>query len=101
MNYNVLLSVDESRVNSGTPIHSGNPVSGGNGDLYLTDGLVVTSFGFCLDSKNGRMLFDSAIGGFSKSGNCEYVASNAKFDANLIKDASGTIVGVVFTELAR
>ena len=45
--------------------------------------------------------FDYNVGGMTRTGNCEYLAPTAKFDANLIKDETGTTIGVVFTQRAQ
>ncbi len=103
INYNAILANeatgDPSKVSTAERKEA---ISDGNsGVLTLKDGIVNTLFGFSINKENGKVVFDTGIGGFSKSGNCEYIASNAKFDANLIKDASGEIVGVAFTQLAQ
>lgn len=66
-------------------------------ELTLKNGVYNTDFGFA--SENGSVLFDNSTAGVYKSGNAEFVSSTAKFQANLIKDKSGTIVGVVFRQL--
>ncbi len=100
VNYNAILAHEET----GKIIDSLEgkvAITGGkDGVLTLNDGIINTKYGFCIDYY-GKVVFDTGIGGFSKPGNCEYISSSAKFDANLIKDASGQIVGVAFTQLAQ
>lgn len=70
----------------------------GTSKLQLKDGIYnAESLPFALDS-NGKVAFDYSSGGMTRTGNCEYLNATAKFDANLIKDETGTIIGVVFTQ---
>jgi len=71
--------------------------SGGK-KLALKDGVYVTDCAFALDATTGKVLYDNTIGGFSRTGNCEYLSPSAKFTANLIKDTSGTAIGIVFEQ---
>jgi hypothetical protein len=67
--------------------------------LVLKDGMFTsTSCPFAVDQTTGKVCFDYSVGGFSRTGNCEYLNATAKFDANLIKDETGTTVGIVFTQ---
>ncbi len=59
---------------------------------YITDGSLVVDDG-------GVIQFNNNIGNLSKSGMGEYIPSGAKFQANLVKDASGSILGVAFMQL--
>ena len=64
--------------------------------VYQSDGV-----SFAVDEQTGKVQYDNSVGGFSRSGNCEYIAPTAKFEANLIKDTSGQTIGIVFTQIAR
>lgn len=103
LNYNAILAADAAGAKP-TVVAGGDAgaavTSGTDGVLTFKDGTVTTEHGFCLDDK-GSVVYDSNVGGMSKAGNCEYISSSAKFQANLVKDASGTTVGVVFTQMAR
>lgn len=68
--------------------------------LKYEQGIFKHEGAFKLDGK-GKVDFDAMIAGFSQAGNSEYIASSAKFEASLVKDASSTIIGVVFTQLPR
>ncbi len=101
-----VVSIEPAESTTGLAVPDGNGAVAAEGEnpgsdapLTLKDGVVNTIYGFCVND-NGKLVFDTGIGGFTKSGNSEYIASNAKFDANLIKDASGQIVGVAFTQLS-
>lgn len=108
VNYNALLAADSSATGvenlpkgsivkgEGTILHAGE----GTNAATLKDGVLTTSDAFALDV-NGKVLFDYAIGGMSRTGNCEYVSTSSKFEANLIRDTSGTNIGIMFTQLAQ
>ena len=70
----------------------------GSKKMQLTDGVYVTDCAFALDTTTGKVLYDNTVGGFSRTGNCEYLSPSAKFTANLIKDTSGTAIGIVFEQ---
>lgn len=67
--------------------------------LKLKDGIYnAAGLSFAVDSVSGKVAFDNSVGGFGRTGNCEYIAATAKYDANLIKDEAGTTIGIVFTQ---
>ena len=73
-----------------------------DGVLKLKDGVYQSDgVSFAVDEQTGKVQYDNSVGGFSRSGNCEYIAPTAKFEANLIKDTSGQTIGIVFTQIAR
>lgn len=80
VNYNAILNTADS-----------------NKTMELKDGVYVTDYAFAIDS-TGKVLYDNTIGGFSRTGNCEYISPSARFTANLIKDTSGTAIGIVFEQ---
>ena len=82
VNYNAILSFEDAT-------------------FGLKSGVYEFTGAFHIEEATGKVIFDSHITGFTKPGNSEYISPSAKFDANLIKDSSGTIVGVVFKQLAR
>ena len=80
-----------------------NAVLSGDGltKFDIKDGVYVTDAAFALDENTGKVVFDNTIGGFSRTGNCEYLSPSAKFTANLIKDTSGTSIGIVFEQQVK
>ena len=91
VNYNALL---------GTADNSGKISQ--QGSLILADGIYnAVEMPFAVNTADGKVMFDYSVGGFSRTGNCEYLAPTAKFDANLIKDETGTTIGIVFTQRAQ
>lgn len=69
------------------------------GNIALKDGIFNASeMPFAVNPTDGKVLFDYSVGGFARTGNCEYLNGTAKFDANLIKDDTGTTIGIVFTQ---
>lgn len=70
--------------------------------LRLEDGIYIAeAIPFQVNPSDGKVQFDYSIGGFARTGNCEYLNATAKFDANLIKDETGTNIGIVFTQRAQ
>lgn len=62
------------------------------------NGMFVLSGTFLMDETSGKISYNAVIGNLSKSGQLEYIPSSARFDANLIKDSSGTIMGIAFRQ---
>ena len=113
VNYNALLSstTDGSVIGTlevgnpvaaedGTPIQTAVKLKNSDEDAKLKDGILTVSHAFALD-EDGKVMFDYSIGGQSRSGNCEYVSASSKFEANIIKDTSGTNIGIMFTQMAQ
>lgn len=78
INYNALLNIG-----------SDNP--------ELENGYIIFNDGFKVDG--GKVKFYNVTGNLSKSGMQEYVSSNSRFQAYVLKDESGTIIGVVFEQI--
>lgn len=122
VNYNALLAssaegtplicltgTDSSAVAVGESDADGNVTSKGTALMNdkgeesaptLKDGIITTAAPFAIDD-DGKVIYDYSIGGLSRSGNCEYVSPSSKFEANIIKDTSGTNVGIMFTQMAQ
>lgn len=100
VNYNALFgSIAEVDPSDGTTTVSWEDLEG---TLTLKDGIYnANSVPFAIDSTTGKVQFDYSVGGFGRTGNCEYLNATAKFDANLIKDETGTTIGIVFTQRAQ
>lgn len=97
VNYNALFGSEASITEGLTTVTWGK-----EGSLELKDGVYqADGISFAVDKNSGKVQFDNSVGGFSRTGNCEYLSATAKFDANLIKDTSGTTIGVVFTQRAK
>lgn len=97
INYNALLG-DTVEIDSSTgeAKHVGW-TSGGN--IKLKDGIYnCNETPFAVNPNDGKVMFDYSVGGFARTGNCEYLNGTAKFDANLIKDDTNTTIGIVFTQ---
>ena len=74
--------------------------SAGMTQFNLKDGMYTTDAAFLIDS-TGKVAYDNTVGGFTRTGNCEYLSPSAKFTANLIKDTSGTTIGIAFEQQAK
>lgn len=62
---------------------------------------IVRSQNSFLVGQSGRVVFDGNVGGWETAGSCEFIPTTGRFQANLIKDASNTTIGVTFKQLAR
>lgn len=66
-------------------------------ELTITDGVASYEKDFALDEA-GNVKYFLSTSNMSKKGQTEYVADSSSFYANLIKNASGDIMGIVFTQ---
>ena len=86
---------------SGTGLTAGTPTAV---ELKLTNGVWGSNGSdevvFVLDASN-KIQFNNQTSGLTTVGTGECVPDATKFKANLIKDTSGTIKGVVFEQIAQ
>lgn len=68
--------------------------------IAYDNGTYIVDKGFAIGETSNRIVYNSKIENMSKSGMIEYIPANARFEANLIKDKSGTIVGIAFKQVA-
>ena len=110
INYNALLAGDSIGEEKGNPINAVQAVKGEGstklinekGDIAnIKDGILIVANPFAINQTTGKVEFDNSVGGFSRSGNCEYLSPAAKFEANLIRDTSGTTIGIIFTQMTK
>lgn len=99
VNYNAILGStvadaagtgDEECTINGTTINMGQ--------IYFDSNCFRCVSGYATDA-SGRVLFNNIIGNTNKTGRTEYVPSGGKFSSYLVKDASGTTVGVAFQQI--
>ena len=114
VNYNALLAADSegnavvgldlsAAVVDASGASVADPLMNDKGEATapkLKDGIITTAAPFAIN-EDGKVIFDYSIGGLSRSGNCEYISASSKFEANIIKDTSGTNVGIMFTQMAQ
>lgn len=81
LNYNALLGPAEGAV------------------LEYSNGIFIQKSPFLMD-ESGKIQYNTVTDKLSKSGQVEYVPSTARFEANLIKDPSGTIMGIAFQQVS-
>ena len=89
-----------SAITGGTSTFDKLTDDAGTAGAVIKDGVLTISDPFTTDA-NGKVLLDNSVGGFSRTGNCEYISPSAKFEANLIKDTSGTTIGMIFKQMAK
>jgi hypothetical protein len=93
VNYNALLGVDESYV---TEASAAIFTDSQKGIYFDTNCWRVTA---AFQAVGGKVQFNNVSGNLSKSGMMEYVPSGARFQSYLIKDVSGTTMGVAFEQI--
>ena len=97
INYNALLMGTVDGTGEGEEgTGKGDYVENG-GSIYFDNNCFRTTKGF--ETESGRVLFNNITGNLSKSGMMEYVSTSARFQSFLIKDDSGTIMGVAFEQI--
>jgi len=69
----------------------------GQGEVELKDGRYICKNGF--STVGGAIQFYNIIGDMNKSGMTEYINPGTKFTANLIRDESGTNMGILFIQI--
>lgn len=92
INYNALLGADAT-------LASEIDVNCTSGRLiYFDNNKFITTTTF--EAKNGKVQFNNITANLSKSGMMEYVTSGARFQAYVIKDSSGSYMGVAFEQIS-
>lgn len=92
INYNAILATNDSGTTAA--LSDSDP---GEAELTLDDGTYTFQFGFY--SEGGIVQFYTVKKDYQTTGMTEYLANGTRFSANLIKDRSGTILGVVFEQI--
>lgn len=100
INYNAILgsTVDDAAGTSDTETCTINGTSINMGKVYFDSNCFRCVSGYATDA-SGRVMFNNIIGNTNKTGRTEYIPSGGKFSSYLIKDASGTTVGVAFQQV--
>lgn len=97
INYNAIIA-DETGGADAADIAGENVVAGdahatigmSNGSYIIPNGLAASA---------GNIIFDNATAGLFKSGNAEFIPTSSKFQANLLKDSSGNILGIALKQI--
>jgi hypothetical protein len=91
VNYNALIAGAKGVDTAGKATGAAVDYTSGTNLMTLTNGSYIIADGFVASS--GNVTLDNNTGGVFKSGNAEYIPTSTKFQANLIKDISGNIMG--------
>ena len=91
--YNALLESTDANGNSALGAAGGQTVIKYENGTYIFDGVFRTD--------GGKVVFDLDFANLSKTGMTEMVPGAARFHANLLKDANGVILGVVFQQVGN
>ena len=115
------LSISNIYSNSDVGIKSGSVKGGSSIDNKFSDGHIYVNYNaildfsnskidfkdgnylienapFAIDNTTGQFVFDNNTEGVRRTDNCEYLKATSKFDAHLMQDEMGIIIGIVFTE---
>lgn len=90
INYNALLGADAQAKITGGDLSNGK-------FIYFDTNCWRTTGSF--ETVSGKVQFNNVSGNLNKSGMMEYVPSGARFQGYLIKDVSGTTMGVAFEQI--
>jgi hypothetical protein len=96
INYNAVLASSGAGALPVTQSTAGGTVTTTNALITLVNGSYEIANGFAQSA--GVIAFDKETGGLFKSGNAEFVKTSSKYQANLIKDKSGNIVGIALEQ---
>ncbi len=91
--YNALLESTNNEGNVAKGVKGGHTVIKFDNGTYIFDGAFRT--------EDGKVVFDLDFSNLSKTGMTEMVPGAARFHANLLKDANGVILGVVFQQVGN
>lgn len=92
INYNALLKGAATLDTNGKITGEGSSPT-----LTMDNGKYVANDGFAVH--NGAVVFYNNVSDMNKSGMHEYINAGSKFNANLVIDNSGTVIGIVFTQI--
>jgi len=83
------------------PTNNVGVVTAGNHNscIWWNDGSYVFDGSFRASGDSGKTMFDLLFANTSNTGYTEMVPGAARFNANLLKDANGVILGVVFQQI--
>lgn len=99
VNYGTLMSLAHTDSETLQTIPANTAVSQLEDTFLLEGGLIYTEGYYCL-TVEGMLVQNNDIGNCRKQGTIEYIENSSKFEANLIKDISGAVIGVLFTQVA-
>lgn len=68
--------------------------------LKQDNGYYVANDTFKMDSSGASVMYYSRTGNMKKNGMGEYIPSGARYQSNLIKDATGQVIGVMFVQVS-
>jgi hypothetical protein len=96
INYNALLASSEGGSSIEKAVSSDSAAV--TPYIYFDNNCYRTDYGYF--TSGGKIQYNYISGNLSKSGMVEYLPSSARFQAYLIKDASGTTMGVAFEQIS-
>ena len=106
INYNALLAsaADQTKNSTATTgstsltVSSSTLASSNTPWIAFDNNCFRCTSGYCTEA--GKVQFNYITGNMSKSGMVEYLPTSARFQSYLVKDASGTTIGVCFEQIS-
>lgn len=101
VNYGTLLTLSGgATIDELQTIKAGDDLTYFDNTLILSNGVVKSAGAYVVDD-NGMLIQNREFGACKNDSTVEYIDINSKFEANLIKDITDTIIGVCFTQMKR
>lgn len=108
INYNALLGTPASSVGTNAETDMGvtktkcgvNGVQYNMAGIYFDANKFVCTSGFAADA-SGRVQYNNVTKNIQQTGTTEFVPTGAKFSSFLVKDASGTIMGIACQQIGQ
>ena len=94
INYNALLACPSDPTKYSATMSDGDKMP----QMYFDTNCFRSVYGYCTVA--GKTQFNYISGNMAKSGMVEFLPTSARFQAYLIKDASGTTLGVAFDQIS-
>lgn len=94
INYNALLASPSDPTKYSATMSTGDKMP----QMYFDTNCFRSVYGYCTSA--GKTQFNYISGNMAKSGMVEFLPTSARFQAYLIKDASGTTLGVAFDQIS-
>lgn len=70
------------------------------GEIYSENGVYISTGTFLVDASTGGLEFFNKTSNQKKQGMAEYIPTGAQYQANLIKNVTGEVIGIVFVQLS-
>ena len=98
INYNALLGSNDAGTTGVTGALYNNGTAYHMAGIYFDKNCFRCTTGF-MTSANGRVQYNNIVGNIQKTGTTEFIPTGAKFQSYLVKDPSGTVMGIALQQI--